>query len=105
MLDIWKTREHQTTDRTPRRDPDPRGIVWVGGVAIGGREAVVIAGPCSVETREQVTSTAIAVKRAGAVMLRGGAFKPRTSPHDFQGLGIEGLRLLREAGDLAGLPV
>jgi 3-deoxy-7-phosphoheptulonate synthase len=68
-------------------------------------EAVVMAGPCSVESREQVIDTALAVKAAGAVMLRGGAYKPRTSPYDFQGLGVEGLRLLREAGDLAEMPV
>jgi len=64
-----------------------------------------MAGPCSVETREQVISTAIAVKAAGACILRGGAFKPRTSPYGFQGLGVEGLKLLREAGDIAGLPI
>ena len=68
-------------------------------------DAVVMAGPCSVESREQVVSTALAVKQSGAVILRGGAYKPRTSPYDFQGLGIEGLQLLREAGDIAGLPV
>lgn len=80
-------------------------VVWVGGVPIGGVEAVVIAGPCSVESREQVMQTAVAVKRAGAAILRGGAYKPRTSPYDFQGLGVEGLRLLREAGDAAGIPI
>jgi len=74
-------------------------------VAIGGDEAVVIAGPCSVETQEQIMATARAVRRSGAKMLRGGAFKPRTSPHDFQGLGIRGLELLREAGDAVGMPV
>jgi 3-deoxy-7-phosphoheptulonate synthase len=84
---------------------DRRTIVWVGDVPIGGIDAVVMAGPCSVESREQVTATALAVKRAGAVILRGGAYKPRTSPYDFQGLGVEGLMLLREAGDAAGMPV
>jgi len=84
---------------------DRRTIVWVGDVPIGGIDAVVMAGPCSVESREQVTATALAVKRAGAVILRGGAYKPRTSPFDFQGLGVEGLMLLREAGDAAGMPV
>jgi 3-deoxy-7-phosphoheptulonate synthase len=87
------------------RETERRTIVWVNDVAIGGDEAVVIAGPCSVETREQVVGTALAVKESGAVILRGGAYKPRTSPYDFQGLGIEGLKLLREAGDIAGLPV
>jgi 3-deoxy-7-phosphoheptulonate synthase len=80
-------------------------IVWVKDIPIGGNEAVVIAGPCSVESREQVISTAIAIKAAGAVMLRGGAYKPRTSPYDFQGLGVEGLQLLREAGDITEMPV
>ncbi|MCA1816682.1 MAG: 3-deoxy-7-phosphoheptulonate synthase [Acidobacteria bacterium] len=82
-----------------------RTIVRVGGVTVGGREAVVIAGPCSVESREQLFETARAVRRAGASMLRGGAYKPRTSPYDFQGLGIEALRLLQEASRETGLPV
>jgi 3-deoxy-7-phosphoheptulonate synthase len=82
-----------------------RTIVKIKNVKIGGDEVVVIAGPCSVESREQLMTTAFAVKEAGAVMLRGGAFKPRTSPYDFQGLGEEALRLLREAGDITGLPV
>jgi 3-deoxy-7-phosphoheptulonate synthase len=76
-------------------------------VVIGGEGAtpVIIAGPCAVETREQLLSTACAVKEAGAHMLRGGAFKPRTSPYQFQGLGIEGLSLLAEARAITGLPV
>ncbi len=82
-----------------------RSVVWVRDIAIGGDDIVVMAGPCSVETREQVTETAIAVKRLGASILRGGAYKPRTSSYDFQGLGVEGLRLLREAGNAAGMPV
>jgi 3-deoxy-7-phosphoheptulonate synthase len=80
-------------------------IVEVGGVRIGGNEVVVIAGPCSVESREQLLETAHAVKRAGASMLRGGAYKPRTSPYEFQGLGIEALKILREAREQTGLPV
>jgi 3-deoxy-7-phosphoheptulonate synthase len=76
-----------------------------GGVNIGGPEVVVIAGPCSVESREQLLETAQGVKRAGATMLRGGAYKPRTSPYEFQGLGIEALKILREARELTGLPV
>lgn len=87
------------------RQGDERTVVWVKDIPIGGVEAVVMAGPCSVESREQVVDTAMAVKGAGAVMLRGGAYKPRTSPYDFQGLGVEGLKLLREAGDIAGMPV
>jgi 3-deoxy-7-phosphoheptulonate synthase len=82
-----------------------RTIVNVGGVEIGGDKVVVIAGPCSVESREQLFSTAHAVKKAGASLLRGGAYKPRTSPYDFQGLGEEALKILREASDETGLPV
>lgn len=80
-------------------------IVRVGGVDIGGEALVVAAGPCSVESREQIMAAAEAVRDAGATLLRGGAFKPRSSPHSFQGLGEEGLRLLQEAGRQAGLPV
>lgn len=87
------------------RKADERTAVRIRDVIIGGESAVVMAGPCSVETRQQVIETAIAVKGCGASILRGGAYKPRTSPYDFQGLGIEGLKLLREAGDIAGLPV
>jgi 3-deoxy-7-phosphoheptulonate synthase len=82
-----------------------RSIVRVGGVSIGGEAVVVIAGPCSVESREQLISTAQAVKKAGASLLRGGAYKPRTSPYDFQGLGEEALKILREASELTNLPV
>jgi len=86
--------------------PQP-SVVEVGDVKIkiGGPEVVVIAGPCSVESREQLLETAQAVKRAGATMLRGGAYKPRTSPYEFQGLGVEALKILREARELTGLPV
>lgn len=80
-------------------------VVRVGDVAIGGEEVVVIAGPCAVESREQLMETAEAVARAGARLLRGGAFKPRTSPYAFQGLEEEGLRLLAEARERFGLPV
>src|SRR6201987_4605392 len=82
-----------------------RSIVRVGEVGIGGDTVVVIAGPCSVESREQLISTAHAVKKAGASLLRGGAYKPRTSPYDFQGLGEEALKILREAGEKTGRPV
>ena len=81
-----------------------RSTVDVGGVAIGDGSFVVMAGPCSVESREQLLSTAQAVKAAGATILRGGAYKPRTSPYEFQGLGIEALRLLREVREETGLP-
>ncbi len=80
-------------------------VVSVGGQTIGGAGVAVIAGPCSVESREQILATASAVKAAGATLLRGGAFKPRTSPYSFQGLEEEGLRLLAEARDRTGLPV
>ncbi len=82
-----------------------RTVVNVAGVRIGGGEAVVIAGPCSVESREQLLDTACAVKESGACVLRGGAYKPRTSPYDFQGLGLDGLKLLAEARRHTGLPV
>ncbi len=80
-------------------------VVKVGQVAIGGGGLAVIAGPCSVESREQLLATAQGVKAAGAKLLRGGAYKPRTSPYDFQGLGEEALELLSEARALTGLPV
>jgi 3-deoxy-7-phosphoheptulonate synthase len=82
-----------------------RSIVQINGVAIGGPDVVVIAGPCSVESDEQLLNTAHAVRRAGATMLRGGAYKPRTSPYDFQGLGLEALKILRKAREQTGLPV
>ena len=89
------------------RDFHPRPtIVRVGGVEIGeGRCPVVAAGPCAVESEEQILKTARAVKKAGADLLRGGAFKPRTGPHTFQGLREEGLRLLAMAGRETGLPI
>lgn len=80
-------------------------LVKIGGVEVGGREVVLISGPCSVESRQQITSIAHAIKKAGAKILRGGAFKPRTSPYSFQGLGVEGLKLLAEARAETGLPV
>lgn len=80
-------------------------LVAVDGVVIGGPRLTVIAGPCSVESREQVLEVAARVKAAGATLLRGGAFKPRTSPYAFQGLEEEGLRLLAEAKRATGLPV
>lgn len=88
-----------------RQTRSGRSCVNVGDVCIGRAEAVVIAGPCSVESRDQILSTARAVRAAGATMLRGGAYKPRTSPYDFQGLGVEALQLLREAREDTGLPV
>ncbi len=80
-------------------------VVEVGHVHFGAERPVVIAGPCAVESREQTLEVAREVKYSGADMLRGGAYKPRTSPHDFQGLGLEGLKILREASQETGLPV
>jgi 3-deoxy-7-phosphoheptulonate synthase len=74
-------------------------VITVGDVRLGGDEVIVMAGPCSAESDEQVQATAAAVKRAGAKILRGGAFKPRSSPYAFQGLGEDGLRMLRDAAD------
>ena len=90
------------------RDFQPQDtVIEVGdsGVKIGGGNFCLIAGPCSVETHEQILEVARAVKAAGANVLRGGAFKPRTSPYSFQGLEDEGLKLLRGAGDASGLPI
>jgi len=78
-------------------------VVSVRGVPVGGDEVVVMAGPCTIESREQVFESARAVARAGARILRGGAFKPRTSPYSYQGMGIDGWKLLREAADEFGL--
>lgn len=80
-------------------------IVDVAGVKFGGRHFQMIAGPCSVETEKQVIGIAEAVKASGASMLRGGAFKPRTSPYAFQGLGIKGLEILKKAREVTGLPI
>lgn len=79
--------------------------IKVKDITIGGENIIVIAGPCSVESREQIIEIAKAVKASGAHMLRGGAYKPRTSPYSFQGLGEEGLAYLAEAGEITGLPI
>jgi len=83
----------------------PDTVIKIGNVEIGGTRVVVMAGPCAVESEEQLASVATHVKKAGAAFLRGGAFKPRTSPYSFQGLGEEGLKLLRRIGDREGLLV
>ena len=89
------------------RDFHPEAsVVEAGGVKFGdGQTPVLIAGPCTVESEEQMFAAARLVKKHGAHMLRGGAFKPRTGPHTFQGLGVQGLKFLRQAGDAEGLPV
>ena len=80
-------------------------IVKLNGVAIGGNEIVVMAGPCAVESEEQLLATARAIKAAGATVLRGGAFKPRTSPYQFRGLGESGLKILAEVGEETQMPI
>ncbi len=80
-------------------------LVPLDGMKVGGQKIGIIAGPCSVESREQILESAFAVKEAGAVALRGGAFKPRTSPYSFQGMGEKGLELLAEAREATGLPI
>ena len=88
------------------RESRPEGtLVDVGGVEVGGRSVVVMAGPCAVESSEQLLAAARAVQASGASVLRGGAFKPRTSPYDFQGLREEGLELLRWVRSETGLPI
>jgi 3-deoxy-7-phosphoheptulonate synthase len=88
------------------RDFHPQDtIVKINGVSVGGRLAVTIAGPCSVESRDQLLETAKSVKASGAQILRGGAFKPRSSPYSFQGLGAPALEMLAEVGDIVGMPV
>lgn len=88
------------------REFNPQGsVIEVSGVTVGGRRVVVMAGPCAVESRERLLQVAKEVKVAGAHLLRGGAFKPRTSPYSFQGLGAEGLRYLVEAKQETGLPI
>ena len=82
-----------------------RSTVSFDEFRVGGDEVIVMAGPCSVETEEQIAGAAAAVKKAGAKILRGGAFKPRSSPYSFQGLGEEGLRIMRTAADAEGLKV
>ena len=91
--------------RVNRKSKPDATIVNVGGIQVGSSEIVIIAGPCAVENHEQLIETARIVKKAGAVLLRGGAFKPRSSPYNFQGLGEEGVKMLREAGRETGLPI
>jgi 3-deoxy-7-phosphoheptulonate synthase len=85
--------------------PEPSEIEIVPGLGIGGKEFIVVAGPCSVESQQQICETAEEVKKAGARLLRGGAFKPRTSPYSFQGMEEDGLKLLAEAREQTGLPI
>ena len=96
------SKPYKLASRELKRDDT---IVEMGPVKIGGLRISVIAGPCAVESREQILAAAAAAREAGAVMLRGGAYKPRTSPYSFQGLGEEGLKYLKEAGEREGMPV
>ncbi len=103
VVDVIRvTKPYKLTSREMKPDDT---VVLVGGIRIGEQRPVVIAGPCSVETREQTIETAKRVKAGGAQLLRGGAFKPRTSPYAFQGLGEKGLDILAEARDITGLPL
>ena len=92
-------------DLVAKTDACPRSIVEVRGIEIGGNDFVVMAGPCAVESESQLLQTAEAVAEAGARILRGGAYKPRSSPYAFQGLGVEGLKLLRKAREATGLAI
>lgn len=96
------TEQYKAASRTVHPEDT---VIQVGGVRIGGGTFTVISGPCSIENREQMIAIADSVKRSGATILRGGAFKPRTSPYSFQGLGEDGLRLLLDAKKESGLPV
>jgi 3-deoxy-7-phosphoheptulonate synthase len=99
------TRIEQPFKLASRTSRPENTTISLNGVTIGGSRLVVMAGPCSVESRSQLLETAHAVKEAGATMLRGGAFKPRTSPYSFQGMGLQGLELLAEAREETGLKV
>ncbi|MFQ5614863.1 MAG: 3-deoxy-7-phosphoheptulonate synthase [Anaerolineales bacterium] len=110
MMEFWRGNDQEIFEESPFKLVDweakPEGTVLnVAGVQIGGLEVVVMAGPCAVESREQLLATAKAVQTSGARILRGGAFKPRTSPYSFKGLKEEGLRLLALVRQETGLPV
>ena len=100
----WKDQFADSPD-VLKETPDQKTVVWAGNVAIGGDAFVTMAGPCSVETERQLMETAERVVAAGARVLRGGAFKPRSSPYAFQGLGLDGLKLLASARAATGLAV
>lgn len=95
--------EHKKHLLVSRKKKQEDTVIQLGETAIGGGQPVMIAGPCSVESYEQVRQVAVALKEAGITVMRGGAFKPRTSPYDFQGLGIEGLKILKEVASEFGL--
>lgn len=91
--------------KVSRKSKSGDTIVNINGIKVGGSDVIIIAGPCAVESEEQLFQTARAVKSSGAHILRGGAFKPRSSPYNFQGLGEEGLKLLSQIRDETGLPI
>ena len=95
----------QVPELVSRKSTSEDTIVKVNGIPIGGREVVIMAGPCAVENQEQLFQTARIVRAGGAAILRGGAFKPRTSPYSFQGLGVDGLKMMAEARAETGLSV
>lgn len=95
--------EHKKQLLVSRKNQQEDTVVSIGNVKVGAGKPIMIAGPCSVESYEQVRQVAAALKAAGITVMRGGAFKPRTSPYDFQGLGIEGLKILKEVADEFGL--
>jgi 3-deoxy-7-phosphoheptulonate synthase len=97
--------ESSIPSRVSRNSKPGNTIVEIDGVKVGGSEIVIIAGPCAIESREQLSETAKSVKASGAHILRGGAFKPRSSPYTFQGMGEEGLKLLYEIRKDTGMPV
>ena len=103
VLDVQRIQEPYK--RASRKFKPEDTVVKVGNVEIGGNSLVMMAGPCSVESRDQILATARAVKKAGANMLRGGVVKPRTSPYAFQGLGMEGIELMKEAKEETDLPI
>lgn len=106
MDEVEKTMRVMQPYKIASRDFSPENsVINVNGVEIGGNKVIVMAGPCSVESREMILETAHAVKEAGGSVLRGGAFKPRSSPYSFQGMGEEGLRYLAEAREQTGLPI
>lgn len=104
MISQWNG-QFSRYDLVARDDSNSRIVVHAGEVEIGGDEFVVMAGPCAVETERQLLKTAEAVAEAGARVLRGGAYKPRSSPYAFQGLGIDGLKILAKARSQTGLAI
>ena len=106
MAQIYKVNVNTSALKKAGRDTFKENtVIQIGDLKIGGSDVVVIAGPCAVESKEQMLATAQAVRDSGATILRGGAFKPRSSPYSFQGLEEEGLKILRLTSQITGLPV